>query len=211
MQIAILGAGNVGAALARSWTRAGHDIVLGLRDVARHAALIDEIGARGLSMDEAALAADVIVLALPWAAAADALASLGKLSGKTVIDAMNPIARTTTGPGLALGHTTSGGEMVARWLPGARAIKTLNQCGAEVMAGNRAMAHRPVMFMAGDDAQAKAAVALLLQDLGFEPLDAGDLTKARLLEPMAMVWINQALMRGKGRDWAFAAIPNPKG
>ena len=45
-----------------------------------------------------------------------------------------------------------------------------------------------------------------LTDLGFEALDAGDLTKARLLEPYAMVWINQALVRGKGRNWAFAAV-----
>ena len=53
---------------------------------------------------------------------------------------------------------------------------------------------------------AKASVSALLTDLGFEPLDAGDLTKARLLEPFGMLWINQALVRGKGRDWAFAAV-----
>jgi predicted dinucleotide-binding enzyme len=62
------------------------------------------------------------------------------------------------------------------------------------------------MFMAGDDAEAKASVAAVLSDLGFEPLDAGDMTKARLLEPFGMVWINQALLRGKGRNWAFAAV-----
>ena len=60
--------------------------------------------------------------------------------------------------------------------------------------------------MAGNDEAAKAAVATLLNDLGFEPFDAGGLTKARILEPFAMVWINQALFRGKGRNWAFAAI-----
>ena len=49
-------------------------------------------------------------------------------------------------------------------------------------------------------------MAALLRDLGFDPHDAGDLTKARLLEPFGMVWINQALIRGKGRDWAFAAV-----
>ena len=62
------------------------------------------------------------------------------------------------------------------------------------------------MFMAGDDPAAKSAVAALLTDLGFEALDAGDLIKARLLEPFAMVWINQALIQGKGRNWAFAAV-----
>jgi len=85
-------------------------------------------------------------------------------------------------------------------------VKTLNQVGAEMMADNRALPHRPVMFMAGDSDAAKARVATLLGDLGFEPLDAGDLAKARLLEPFGMVWINQALARGKGRHWAFAAV-----
>jgi predicted dinucleotide-binding enzyme len=62
------------------------------------------------------------------------------------------------------------------------------------------------MFMAGDDDAAKAQVALLLTDLGFQPFDAGGLVRARLLEPLALVWINQALMRGKGRNWALAAV-----
>jgi len=52
----------------------------------------------------------------------------------------------------------------------------------------------------------KQLVASMLADLGFEPLDAGDITKSRILEPFGMVWINQALYRGKGRDWAFAAV-----
>jgi predicted dinucleotide-binding enzyme len=85
-------------------------------------------------------------------------------------------------------------------------VKTLNQVGAEIMANNAGMPHRPVMFMAGDDTQAKGIVATVLTDLGFEPLDAGDITKSRLLEPFGMVWINQALPRGKGRTWAFAAV-----
>jgi predicted dinucleotide-binding enzyme len=62
------------------------------------------------------------------------------------------------------------------------------------------------MFMAGNDRAAKATVSAPLIDLGFEPLDAGDLTKARLLEPYGLVWINQAMVQGKGRDWALAAI-----
>ena len=63
-----------------------------------------------------------------------------------------------------------------------------------------------IMFMAGNENVAKAKVGQMLTDLGFEALDSGDITKARLLEPFGMVWINQALMRGKGRNWAFAAV-----
>jgi predicted dinucleotide-binding enzyme len=95
---------------------------------------------------------------------------------------------------------------VQAWLPQARVIKSLNQVGAELMADNSQLPHRPVMFMAGNDDAAKAMVAALLTDLGFEPLDAGDIAKSRLLEPFGMTWINQALFRGKGRNWAFATI-----
>ena len=133
-------------------------------------------------------------------------AGLGDLSGKTVVDCTNPLGRVEGGLGLTIGHTTSGGEAVQRLLPRARVVKTLNQVGAEIMARNDHLPQRPVMFMAGDDAEAKAGVADILRDLGFYALDAGDITKSRLLEPFALVWINQALVRGKGRDWAFAAI-----
>lgn len=122
---------------------------------------------------------------------------------------MNPLGMIDGALGLALGHVASGGETVQGWLPRARVVKTLNQVGAEIMAENACLPHRPVMFMAGEDAAAKAAVAELLADLGFEPLDAGGIAKARLLEPFGMVWINQALMRGKGRNWAFAAVAAP--
>ncbi|RKF06542.1 dinucleotide-binding enzyme [Oceaniradius stylonematis] len=208
MTIAIIGAGHVGRALAAGWARAGHDIVLGVR--ARRstdgASIGDAPGVRRENPRDAARAASTVVLALPWAAAETALPTLGDLTGKTVIDCMNPITRTPDGMGLAVGHTSSGAEQVARWLPGANIVKTLNQVGAEIMADTSGFAMPPVMFMAGDDDGAKAVVAGLLTDLGFEPLDAGDLTRARLLEPYALVWINQAILRGKGRSWAFAAV-----
>ncbi len=208
MQIAIIGTGAVGSALARGLRGKGHEVSLGTRNPqdAQVQALAAETGARPLPPAQAAAAARIVILALPWAGAEAALASLGDLSGKIVVDCMNPLGRTEAGFGLLLGHTTSGGEVVQGWLPGARVVKTLNQVGAEIMADARRLPHPPVMFLAGNDAEAKAAVAQMLADLGFDPLDAGDITKARLLEPFGMVWINQALMRGKGRDWAFAAV-----
>jgi predicted dinucleotide-binding enzyme len=123
-----------------------------------------------------------------------------------VIDCMNPLGMVAGALGLTIGHTDSGGEMLQRWLPQAHVVKTLNQVGAEMMADNTMLPHRPVMFMAGNDASAKQQAAALLEALGFEALDAGDITKSRILEPLAMVWINQALFRGKGRNWAFAAV-----
>lgn len=206
MRIAIIGTGNVGGAIARGLTGKGHDLVLGARDAAKVGALAAATGARVAPPAEAAKGSDIVILALPWGAAEAAVRDLGALAGQTVVDCMNPIGRTAGGMGLTLGHTTSGGEIVQGWLPGALVVKTLNQVGAEIMADTARLPHRPVMFMAGNDADAKGKVEQLLTALGFDALDAGDITKARLLEPFAMVWINQAIMRGKGRNWAFAAI-----
>lgn len=209
MQIAIIGTGNVGAAIARGLAGKGFAVTFGTRDPSapKMVALAAATGAGAATPQAAAASADVILLALPWQAAEAALRDLGDLSGKVVVDCMNPITRGPQGPALAIGHDRSGGEIVQGWLPRARVVKTLNQVGAEIMADTGRLSHPPVMFMAGDDAAAKETVARLLTALGFEALDAGDLTKARLLEPFGMVWINQALARGMGRDWAFAAIP----
>jgi len=211
MRIAIIGTGNVGAAIARGLKGKGHAVTLGARDLADAdvVALAAETGAAVARPAEAAAGAEVVILALPWGAAEAAVAGLGDLVGKTVIDCMNPIGRTAAGMGLTVGHTTSGGETVQDWLPAAHVVKTLNQVGAEIMAKYDHLPHRPVMFMAGNHEPAKAQVAQILTDLGFEALDAGDITRARLLEPFGMVWINQALMRGKGRTWAFAAVQAP--
>ena len=208
MHIAIIGTGNVGAALAQGLTGKGFSLTLGARDPLAPdiIALAARCGAQAALPEAAAASADLVILALPWNAAETAIKALGHLSGKIVIDCMNPLAMVNGALGLTIGHTTSGGETVQGWLPQARVVKTLNQVGAEVMAANAHLPHRPVMFMASDDASAKQAVASVLTCLGFDPLDAGDITISRILEPFGMVWINQALVRGKGRNWAFAAI-----
>lgn len=204
MQIAIIGAGAVGSALARAWSRAGHRITLGVRDPSDPPQVAADIGAEVASPEVAVVARDVVVLALPWAAAEGVVKSL-PLEGKVVIDCMNPLAMREGALGLTLGFADSGAEHVAAWAPAAHVVKTLNQVGAEVMADARRFAQPPAMFIAGDDQGAKDTAATLVRDLGFEPLDAGALKQARILEPLAMVWINQALMRGLGRDWAFTA------
>jgi hypothetical protein len=208
MRLAIIGAGNVGKALGLGWSRAGHQIVFGVRDATKPdiAEACAKSGAIAVSPVDAAADADVVVLSVPWRSTEAVIQSLGPLAGKLVIDCTNPLAMKDGALGLDRGYSTSGGEAVQGWLPQARVVKTLNQVGAELMADNAALVSRPVMFMAGDDSAAKATIAELLTDLGFEALDAGDITKSRLLEPLGMVWINQALFRGLGRNWAFGAL-----
>lgn len=204
MRIGIIGAGQVGTALGDGWRRAGHAVRYGVPDPtrAKYAGL-----AGGASTPAAAAQdAEVVVLATPWPATEQAIAGLGSLAGKIVIDCTNPLGMGAGGLQLAIGHSTSGGEKVAGWATGARVFKTLNQAGFEILGDPGGFAAPPAMFVAGDDAAAKPIVLGLVRDLGFEPVDAGPLVNARLLEPLAMLWIDQALQRGRGRDFAVALV-----
>lgn len=202
MKIAIVGAGNVGRALAGRLVRAGHEVSFGVRnpDDPRHATLS---GPRLLPR-AAAAAAEAVVLATPWPATEAACKDMAPLAGKTVLDCTNPLAMGPAGLGLAVGFTTSGGEMVAGWCVGASVFKVFNTTGFGVMADTARFDLRPVMFVAGDDDGRKPAILKLVDETGFEAVDAGPLRNARLLEPFAMLWIDQAMIRGRGRDFAFA-------
>jgi predicted dinucleotide-binding enzyme len=83
-------------------------------------------------------------------------------------------------------------------------FKTFNQTGYEIMADPARFQPQPVMFVAGDDAGRKPTVLALVRDVGFDAVDAGPLSSARLLEPFAMVWIDQVVKRGADRNFAFA-------
>ena len=169
MKIAVIGAGKVGSALGTGWAKAGHTIIFGVRDVnkAELKALCARIGATAAPSANAARQGDVVVLALPWTVAENAVKALGDLKGKIIIDSMNPLAMKDGVLGLERGFTSSGGEAVASWLPGARVVKTFNQVGAEMMMAGDRFETRPVMFLAGDDDTAKSAVAQLVGELGF--------------------------------------------
>jgi predicted dinucleotide-binding enzyme len=211
MKIAILGTGNVGGALARVWTRKGHEIVFGTREPqsVKVQDLVANLGKRAKadSPEHAAQACEVVVLATPWPAAQESIQSCGRLAGKLVIDCTNPLAPDLSG--LALGGNTSGGEQVAQWA-GAPVFKAFNTTGAENMHRAAEFALKPVMFYCGNDDAWRETVAKLVEDAGFEAVDAGKLSSARWLEPLAMLWIYSAYKAGLGTDWAFAVARRGK-
>jgi predicted dinucleotide-binding enzyme len=213
MQIAIIGAGNVGGALGKGWVRAGHKIAYGVSDpsAAKHRAPAEAAGRAGLfPVPRAIQGADAIVLAVPFDAVGDALRAAGDLAGRLLIDVTNPLRMGAAGLELSLGSDRSGGEQVASLAPGAVVFKTLNQVGFEVMANTIGYVAPPVMFVAGDDPTRKPVVMGLVSDLGFHAVDAGGLRAARLLEPFAMLWIHMAINRQAARDNAFAYLARGK-
>jgi 8-hydroxy-5-deazaflavin:NADPH oxidoreductase len=204
MQIAIIGAGNVGKALATGWIAAGHQVVFGVR-APQPPPADGPAGAAYASVADAAGSAEVVVLATPWPAVRDALAAAGDLAGKVLIDCTNPLRAEAGGLSLDMGFTTSGGEAVAALAAGASVFKTLNQTGFDNMQAARDFAPLAAsIFVAGDDEARKPLVMSLVSDLGFQALDAGPLQIARLLEPLAMLWIHMALKRGMPASRAFA-------
>jgi 8-hydroxy-5-deazaflavin:NADPH oxidoreductase len=210
MNLAVIGAGRVGGTLGRRAREAGYRVVFGVRTPAdsKHDVLRSQ-RFELVSVRDAIDAADIVMLSTPWAAVPDALAAAGDFGGRVLVDTTNPIA-----PGfvLAHGHTDSGAEQVARWAPSARVVKAFNSTGVENMADPQYGDRRALMLLCGDDAEARASVQALAEAIGFESIDMGPLARARLIEPMAMLWITLAGPLGHGRDIAFGLLrrsPDP--
>jgi 8-hydroxy-5-deazaflavin:NADPH oxidoreductase len=189
MKIAVLGAGNVGKALGEALAASGHDVVYGVRDPKRSEAkptktVVDAI------QDSDAIATGPLLRE-------NAIALVGKI----VIDATNPLKPDLSG--LSLTGDVSGAELLQRKAPSAQLFKAFNTTGFGNMRNPVYPQGRAVMFVAGPDGNGKQTVMQLVTDVGFDAVDAGDLTQARLLEPLAMLWIKLAFAKGFGVDCAF--------
>jgi predicted dinucleotide-binding enzyme len=201
MDIAIIGVGNVGGALAGSAIKAGHRVTLASQDPSHAQQVAADTGAQAAgSVADAAADAELIVLAVPGGAAEDVVRALGDAaSGKVVVDSTNPLNEsysdlTTSG--------TSNAELLQSAAPNAKVVKAFNTIFAS-RHGNPTEDGTPIdAFYAGDDAGAKAQVAELLQSLGFRPIDAGGLRMARTLEEMA--FLNIGLNASNGWAWQSA-------
>jgi hypothetical protein len=212
MRIAVIGTGNVGSTLGSRWAKGGHEVVFGVRqpqsDKVRALVALAGEQARAATIPEAVKAANIVLLSVPWTAVEDVLRSAGSLEGKLIIDCTNPI--DVNSRGLSIGRTTSGGEKVAEWARGALVVKAFNMTGTKNMANPRFGDERLTMFVCGDHPKAKSVVARLAEEIGFEPCDAGPLSNARYLEPMAILWIYLAYGAGRGQDIGLRLIERPK-
>ncbi len=186
MHIAIIGAGNVGKALAKSGVRAGHTVTLSASDTehAKEAALAT--GARPAASNvEAVKEAELVIVAVPYDKLGDVFRELGSsVDGKVVVDATNHV--NVQNPGEVLG-TISNAEEIQKRHPKVHVVKAFNYAFAARMAEPSVDGIRLDGFVAGDDQAAKDKVLELVESIGFRPIDAGPLVMARALEAMALL------------------------
>lgn len=195
MKIGVLGSGMVGKVLANGFIKHGGQVMLGTRDISKLAQWKSEAGENGNtgSFSEAAEFGEIIVLALKGSAAKVALASAGvkNLSGKTIIDATNPIADEAPQNGVLRFFSTinySLMEELQSAFPGANFVKAFNSVGNAFMVNPDFGGIKPTMFICGNNEEAKKQVTEILDAFGFETEDMGKAEAARAIEPLCILW-----------------------
>ncbi|MBY8986230.1 MAG: NADPH-dependent F420 reductase [Candidatus Lokiarchaeota archaeon] len=210
MKIGIIGTGSMGKGLGFIWAQKNHEIMFGSRDPVNAEKLASRSAANvsGGTYKDAAQFGDVIVLAVPWSAVKETIQILGDLTGKIIIDCTNAVAPHLGG--LLLGHTVSAAEKIDEWAKGAKIIKAFSSLAAENLTKLQFGSHIASTFICGNDLDAKSIVRKLGEEIGCDVVDAGPLEAARLIEPLAMLWINLAYKQGMGTDIAFKLLRRRK-
>ena len=210
MRIGMIGTGNIGFSLGPLLITRGHEVKFGSRNPELVRGIVSKFGT-GASLGtvrEAAEFGEVLFTAVPWHALADTLKVAGPLTGKTIVDCTNPL---TPDMALAVGCTTSAAEETARLCPDAKVVKAFNTIFAghyrygDLGSGEQSLN----MFYCGDDAAAKKQVAGIIESLGLIPVDAGPLSAARYIEPLAVFLIRLAFVQGMGDKIAWKLASHP--
>ncbi len=180
--ISIIGTGNMASALAGRALAGGNAVEIVGRDPVKAEELAAALGDATVGMAGTAPAGDIVILAVPYASAAAVIGQYGDaLHGKVVVDITNPITPDFTG--FLTPEGTSGAQEIAKAAPaGAHVVKAFNTLFSNVLAAGSAEGRPLDVFIAGDDAQAKADVSEFIESLGLRPLDTGQLAMARALE-----------------------------
>jgi predicted dinucleotide-binding enzyme len=180
--ISIIGTGNMASALAGRALAGGNAVEIVGRDPVKAKELATALGGATVGTVGTAPDGDIVILAVPYASAAAVIGQYGDaLDGKVVVDITNPITPDFTG--FLTPEGTSGAQEIAKAAPtGAHVVKAFNTLPSDILAASPAKGHPLDVFIAGDDAQAKARVSEFIKSLGLRPLDTGQLPMARALE-----------------------------
>ncbi|MDV7216545.1 NADPH-dependent F420 reductase [Streptomyces prunicolor] len=201
--VSIIGLGNMAGALAGRALAGGNAVELIGRDPAKAKELAGALDGATVGTAGAAPAGDIVVLAVPYTAAAAVVSEYGDaLRGKVIIDITNPI--TPDFQSFVTPDGTSGAQEIAKAAPaGAQIVKAFNTLFSHVLAAGPAEGRTLDVFIAGDDAQAKARVSAFIESLGLRPLDTGELPMARALENVALLQLGLVAHSVKHTDFSL--------
>lgn len=204
MKLTIIGAGNVGKAIARNLKEKDFEISFEVRNPQdeKYTTLKDF---KIVPLGDSVASADLILLAIPWSAVDSTVEIIKeKAKGKIIIDATNPLKADLSG----LMHLDgmSGGERIQSLLPQSKVIKTFNTTGSENMEKVSEFDQSPTMQLAGDDSKAKEIVSKFITQVGFSPVDSGPLSRSNILEYVALNWISLAYKAGQGTHYTFSIV-----
>ena len=209
MKIAIIGTGNVGTALGSNWKKSNHEIIYGSRSPQDEKNIELEKFAQVLTLSQAAMLGDVIVLATPRQSTEEASNEMGStLDAKIVIDATNPLKPDLSG--LLLYGDNSGGEQIAKWASKSKVVKALNSAFAKVMEQPEINGVKSMMLIAGDDLSVLHTVAELVDDLGFQSQKMNGIRNSRLLEMVGLTLITLGYKEGLGYEIGLSILKNKK-
>lgn len=206
MKIAIIGTGSVGLTLGKKWIQKKHEVVFGSRSES-----IEKNRAKLLSLNlqvevdtiqSAISGVDVIVLAVPYEEGLKIAELIGDISGKTIIDVMNPF--TADFSGIKLGFSTSGAEEVQKRVPKSHVVKAFNHYGVKVTENPQFGMQKAVLYYCGSDKESLKFVGQLVDEVGYDGVGINNLEFARVLEPLALVWMSG--IRQFGVDHALGLL-----
>ena len=207
MKIGIIGSGDVAKSLAEGFLKHGHEVKLGTRAPDKLSDWAKENSKAGIaSPADTAKFGEVVVLAVKGTAAVEALRGAGaaNLTGKTVIDACNPIADEPPNNGVLkffTNHDESLMEKLQKEFKSARFVKAFNSVGSGSMVNPQFKGGKPTMFICGNDDEAKKTVGKILDQFGWEVADMGKAEAARAIEPLCMLWCIPGFLRN---EWTHA-------
>ncbi len=208
MKIAIIGTGNMGTGFAKSLAKTSHEVFIGSREPEKARKMAEPLGknVKGGSIKEAAKFGDVVILAVAWDNMKDVLKEIGDLSDKVVVDISNPV-KWADMSGLAVPENTSAAEEIAKLVPKAKVVKAFNTVFADILQSSPKFGNESVsVFYCGDHEDAKKKVHKLIEDIGYDPVDAGPLDSARLLEQLGFINILMAFKLKMGANQAFKLL-----
>jgi predicted dinucleotide-binding enzyme len=185
--ISVVGLGNMASALAGRALAGGNAVEIIGRDPAKAKELAAALGGATVGSAGTAPVGDIVILAVPYTSAAAVVSEYGDaLHGKVIVDITNPITPDFTG--FVTPEGSSGAQEIAKAAPaGAHVVKAFNTLFSHVLAAGPAEGRPLDVFIASDDAQAKARVSAFIESLGLRPMDTGQLPMARALENVALL------------------------